>query len=127
MMNTEMRVRALENALKSLKASYPTVGSNVRFYVQKSQEFTRTLKAGQSEIVRIKFTPSYGLGKANIISLRSIIDFNGSGYAGRSETEIQDGSGEVVIKIKLTAGLSDATFKMIIVASGSLPGTFSMV
>lgn len=127
MMNVEKRIRNLETLLNSLKASFPTVGSNVKFYIQTSQEFTKEVPARQSETVRIKFTPDYGLGKSNIISLRPIISLSGSGLYSRSETEIQDGSGEVVIKIRLTAGLTNANFKIAVVASGSLPGTFSMI
>lgn len=127
MSTVEQRINAIEQALRALKASYPTVGSRVRFYVQKSQEFTKTVAAGKSEIARIKFVPDYGLGQANIVSLRAIVSVNGNGGYAPSETEIQDGSGEVIIKVKLDAGIGGADFRITVVASGSLPGKFYMI
>lgn len=127
MSTVEQRINAIEQALRALKSSYPTVGSRVRFYVQKSQEFTKTVTSGTSEDVRIKFVPDYGLGQANIISLRAIIGINGNGGYAPSETEIQDGSGEVIIKVKLDAGIGGADFRITVVASGSLPGKFYMI
>lgn len=127
-MNTiETRMKTLEQSLQSLKASYPTVGQNVKFYVLKSQVFTKTLETGKSELVRIKYTPDYGMGKPNIISLKIIVTVNGAGGYSPSQMEVQDGSGEVVANVKISATGGNASFNIIAVASGTLPGKFSML
>lgn len=127
MSNVEQRIKNIEQSIRSLKASYPTAGTKVRFYAQKSQDFNVSLPAGQRRTVRIKFTPNYGLDHNNIVSLRPIVTVNGSGSYAPSSTELQDGSGTLVIDIPISAVGSAATFKIVVVASGTLPGTFSML
>lgn len=127
MSSVERRIRSIEQAIIALKASYPTAGAMVRFYVQKSQQFSISLSSGQKRTICIKFTPSYGLDQNNIISLRPIVTVNGAGSYAASKTELQDGSGAIIIDIPLSATSDAATFNVVVVASGTLPGEFSML
>lgn len=123
-MSAEKQLRALESDIKSLKASYPIAGSKVKFYVQTSQEFT---VSGQ-EVVRIKFTPTYGLNRTSFTKLRASISIDGSpaGYSPQVN-EPQDGSGSTVIRVQFSPYSSATNYSLRIIASGTSTGSFAML
>lgn len=123
-MDVEKQLRSLENSLKSLKASYPVAASKIKTYVQTSREFSVT----GAEKPRFKFTPNYGRGQNQITTLRPVvtIDNNPVGYSPFVNSP-QDGSGEVVIQIQFDPYVATTTYKVRIIASGTSPGSFSML
>lgn len=119
--NTEQRLRKLEDELKAMKACYDTAGSLVKMYVQRMGEITVGGGAGWHN-VRIRFTPQYGMGHNNIINLVGIVDSNAY-YIAPFTVVPQDGSGVVDIIIY---DLLD-TQKIDVIASGTSPGTFTRI
>lgn len=117
---TEQRVKRLEYELKAMKACYNTAGSLVRMYVTEMGEIT-TGGSGFTDMV-IRFTPTYGQGRANLINLVPIVDSN-TYYVAPYMVKPQDGSGAVDITIY---SLSPSQ-KVNVIASGSSPGTFQRI
>lgn len=123
-MDAERDLMALEDEMKALKATYPVAASKVRFVVQTSQVFS---VRGQRE-VRIKFTPNHGLGKPSFTTLRASIAIENNETSPIPQVnEPQDGSGEVVIKIKFDQYSATTTYQIKIIASGPSAGSFSML
>lgn len=121
-MNTEKQLTALTNDLKSLKANYPIAASKVKFYVVPSQDFTFS----NQRTARIKFTPNYGTGHRMLISLRAKVTISGSPVGFEPQVnEPQDGSSSVVLRIDFETPSATHTVKVF--ASGTSPGSFSVV
>lgn len=124
--NTEKRLMTLENELKALKAICPIAGKLAKMYVVTSQSFT--IGGGTTfHAARFRFTPDYGLGQYNLITMTPIVT---STYAGSTWDTIptfevlpQDGSGAVEM---IVFNLIDTDIVKII-ASGTLPGTFTRI
>lgn len=123
-MNAEKQLKALESDVKGLKASFSIAASKAKFYVQTSQEFT---VSGQ-RTARFKFTPNYGLGKVSFTRLRASIMIGDApaGYAPQV-VEPQDGSGETVLQVQFEPYYATTVYKVKIIASGTSPGSFSML
>ena len=120
----EQKLKKLENELKALKGAYPTAGALAKMFVQDMGE---ELVGGSGSIhdIRIQFTPTYGLGKNNIITLAPVVKRIYLGgtleYVPPYEVEPQDGSGNVVVRIASVA----ANEIVNVYASGTSSGTFS--
>lgn len=123
-MNAETQLKALEDEIKALKASFPIAASKAKFYVQTSQEFTIS---GQP-VARFKFRPNYGLGKISFTRLRASITIGDApaGYAPQV-VEPQDGSGEVILQVQFEPYTSSTQYKVRIIASGTSSGSFSVL
>lgn len=123
--NTERRLKDLENEIKALKATYSLAGGLAKMYVQTSDEFTESGGGQYYHMARFKFTPTYGSGKNNLITLTPIMTYSYVGYIyeviPKFVIEPQNGTGEVIIRI---FDLIDG-FKVKIIAVGSSPGTFT--
>lgn len=121
---TEARVNALEDELKALKAIYSIAGGLARMYVQTSDSMT---VGGSSSFhaMTAKFTPTYGVGKNNLITITPIVTSTYAGYTWDTipnfRIEPQDGSGDVVVKVYNLVNDDKVRF----IASGSSPGTFT--
>ena len=124
-MNTENELKRLENDVKSLKAAYPVAGSKAKFYVTKSAEFG----VSGSQEVRIRFRPNYGQGKISFTKLTASakVDDNPVEFSPEQVNEPQDGSGDVIIKIRFEQYSSTAHYKIKIIAAGTSPGSFARV
>ena len=120
----EKRLTALENEIKALKAIYTIAGGLARMYVQTSGSFA---VGGSSSFhsARIQFTPTYGMGRNNLITLMPIVTSTYAGYTWDTipnfVVEPQDGSGNVVVEVYNLVN----TDSVRIIASGSSPGTFT--
>lgn len=123
-MNTETKLKALLNDVKALKASYPVAASKTKFYISTSQTFTST----GNPYVRIKFTPTGISGKRLLVNLRAniTIDDNPTGFEP-FYNEPQDGTGEVIIRVSFDPYSSSTTYQIKVTATGTAPGTFSML
>lgn len=124
--NTEKRLIALENELKALKAICPISGRLAKMYVQTSDSFTIGGGATLHAAV-FSFTPKYGRGQNNLITLTPNVT---STYAGIYWDSIpiyanlpQDNSGTVTIKIFNLIN----TDVVKIIASGTSEGTFARI
>lgn len=117
---TEKRLKQLEDEVKSMKVCYNTAGSLVKMYVTRMGEIT-TGGSGWTDM-KIKFTPTYGMGRNNLITLVPIVDRN-QYYIAPYAVSPQDGSGEVIITIYALA----STQKVDVIASGTSPGTFTRI
>ena len=117
---TEKRLKQLEDEVKSMKVCYNTAGSLVKMYVTRMGEIT-TGGSGWTDM-KIKFTPTYGMGRNNLITLVPIVDRN-QYYIAPYAVNPQDGSGEVIITIYALA----STQKVDVIASGTSPGTFTRI
>lgn len=122
--NTQKEIKALQNAIKALKANYPVAGSKVKFYHQESQDFQFTGVPGP----RIKFTPYYGGAKNHLITLRAkiLVSGNQSGFEPFIN-EPQDGSGAVVVRVQFEQYSASTQYTVKIYADGTSPGSFSVV
>ena len=123
-MNAESQLNALEAEIKALKASYPIAASKAKFYVQTSQEFT----VSGTPSARFKFRPNYGLGKVSFTRLRASVMIGDApvGFSPQA-TESQDGSGEVILSLRFEPYSASTVYKVRIIASGTSPGSFSML
>lgn len=123
-MNTEKQLKDLQNAIKALKTTYPIAASKAKFYVQTSQEFTISGRP----TARFKFRPNYGLGKISFTRLRAsiMIGDTPAGYAPQI-VEPQDGSGETILFVQFEPYTTSTNYKVKIIASGTSPGSFSML
>jgi len=119
--NTEKRVKKLEDEVKAMKACYNTAGSLVKMYVTQMGEITTGGGAGWIDMV-IRFTPTYGQGHNNLISLVPIVDRN-TYYIAPYAVTPQDGSGAVDITIFSLV----SSQKVDVIASGTSPGTFTRI
>lgn len=118
---TEKRLKKIEDELKAMKACYNTAGSLVKMYVTKMGAITTGGGAGLHNMV-IRFTPAYGMGQINLITLVAIVDSN-TYYVAPFATTPQSGSGVVDITIFDLV----ATQKVEVIASGTSPGTFMRI
>lgn len=122
-MNLEKRLKALEDAIKALKAVCIVSASKVKTYVSQSQTFSATTRT-----VRIKFTPTYNPGGNVITTLHAVVSVQDTPVGFEySVNEPQDGSGEVVIKVQFEPYSSGTTYQVKVLAFGTSPGTFSVV
>lgn len=119
--NNEKQLRKIEDELKAMKVCYNTAGSLVKMYVQRMGEITVGGGGGSHNVV-IRFTPTYGMGHNNLISLVGIVDSN-TYYIAPFATNPQDGSGSVDITIFYLL----STQKVDVIASGTSPGTFTRI
>lgn len=122
--NTEREIKALQNAIKALKVSYPVAASKVKFYHVVSPDF----QISGQRTVRIRFRPYYGGAKNHLITLRARILASGnqSGWEPYVN-EPQDGSGDVIIKIEFDSYSASTTYTVKVFADGTSPGTFSVI
>lgn len=118
---TDKRIAQLENELKSMKVCYNTAGSLARMYVSEMPEITTGGSSGWHNMT-IQFTPTYGMGQNNLITLVAIVDSN-TYYVAPFATAPQDGSGNVRITIYELM----ETQKVRVIASGTSPGTFTRI
>lgn len=122
----EKRLRALEDQERSSKTSFPVAGSLVKFVVTKSQNFSLTVPAGENTTLRVKFTPSKNLGQNNFISLAA--ETSGLKYLAKYYTNPQEGDGTVTITMAVEGSLlEELTAQIVIIASGTVSGTFTKV
>ncbi len=117
----EKRLRQLEDEIKAMKVCYNTAGSLVRMYVTEMGNVTTGGGAGWHDMT-IKFTPTYGIGRMNLINLVAIVDSN-TYYVAPYTVNPQDGSGSVTITIYNLV----ETQKVNVIASGTSPGTFTRI
>lgn len=121
-MDTQTKLKALTDDLKALKANYPVAASLVKFYVVTSQTFT---VSGQDSVT-IKFTPTQISGKNVLVELRAKATISGNPVGFEAFVNLpQDGSGEV--KLRMDFESPSSTHNVVVFASGTTPGTFSMV
>lgn len=118
-MNTEQELTVLENELRALKAMHPVAASMLRFYTTTSEIFT--LNGGS--IYRIQFTPTPNPGGTVFIKLRAV---RTDGFIMIQATEPQDGTGNVVVRVETGPSLSKI-WSFRVIATGSAPGTFTML
>lgn len=117
----EKRLVQLESKLKAMKVCYNTAGSLVKMYVTKMGEITTGGGSGWHNIT-IRFTPKYGRGRVNLITLVAIVDSN-KYYVAPFTVSPQDGSGYVDITVYNLV----SSQKVDIIASGTSPGTFTRI
>lgn len=118
---TEKKLKKIEDELKAMKVCYNTAGSLVKMYVTKMGAVTVGGGAGLHDMV-VRFTPTYGAGRVNLITLVAIVDSN-TYYVAPFATTPQDGSGAVDITIFDLA----STQKVEVIASGTSPGIFTRI
>lgn len=117
----EKKLRQLEDEAKSMKVCYNTAGSLVKMFVSRMGEITTGGGSGWHDMT-IRFTPTYGAGQNNLITIVPIVDRNNY-YIAPYAVKPQDGSGNVEITI---FNLVD-TQKVDVIASGTSPGTFTRI
>lgn len=123
-MRVEQELANIDNKIKSIKAAYRVSGGMVDFKMQKSQNFTLTNVATAT----FRFTPTYGMGKKNLIDLRPVVYVQGQVYAFYFYRNIpQDGSGNVDIQIVFDSYSPNITHTVNIIATGTSEGTFSRI
>ena len=122
----EKRLNAVEDELKALKATYNISGALAKMYHQVSGQFLVGGEQGLHD-ARIRFTPTYGRGQMNLISLFAYVNRS---YYGRDYinyipffVEPQDGSGSVVVRV-LDCYSDDV---ITVIASGTSLGEFSRI
>lgn len=124
-MNTEAQINRILSEIRANKASAPTAASNVKTYVQTSQSF---MVQGE-EKPRFRFTPNYGMGRTQLITLRSVVLVNGelSDANNLFVNEPQDGSGNVDIQVQFFPYDPSQTYEVKIIASGTSTGSFAVL
>lgn len=123
-MNTESKLKALLDDIKSLKAICPVAASKVKFYISTSETFT----SQGNPSVRIKFTPTGISGKNLLVNLRASISIDGNPTGFEPfVNEPQDGTGSVVIKVQFDNYSSSTTYQIKVTATGVAPGSFSVI
>lgn len=123
-MQTEQKIKELEDMAKSLKAVQPIAASKIQTSVQASQEFTVV----GNPAPRFKFTPNVGSGKNIFVNLRAQVTIKND-PAGFSPfvNEPQDGSGNVIIKVQFDNYSATTVYTVKIFAVGTNSGSFSML
>lgn len=118
--STEKKIKQLEDELLSLKATYSIYGGNMKLYTSYSDVYS---VGSQIVYLRLKFTPDFApsgniiIGSIHYINTSSGGEpYNLSSYA---YSEIQDGSGSVVIRMPVVGG----TAQISLVSTS--PGTFT--
>lgn len=122
-MRVEQELSNLDNKIKSIKAAYKVSGGMVDFKMQKSQNFTVTNEASAT----FRFTPTYGMGKKNLIDLRPAATISGNSTYILYRNKPQDGSGNVDIEIVFELYSPGITYTINIFATGTSEGTFSRI
>ena len=124
-MNTEAQINRILSEIRANKASAPTAASNVKTYVQTSQSF---MVQGE-EKPRFRCTPNYGMGRTQLITLRSVVLVNGelSDANNLFVNEPQDGSGNVDIQVQFFPYDPSQTYEVKIIASGTSTGSFAVL
>jgi hypothetical protein len=95
--NTEQRIKALEDELKALKATYTVYGGLVKSYIT---TFSWTNNSGEIRPLKVRFRPDYGNGKTMIFGFyysgvrNGVVEPLDDGFLS-----IQDGSGDVFINM----------------------------
>lgn len=118
---TEQRLAGLDDRLKATKACYDTAGSLVKMYVIEMGEVEVTTSGVHNETFR--FTPTYGMGHNNIITLSAVVKSFGEVRRSQALTQPQDGSGHIDIVVYNVENGETIN----IIASGTSPGTFSRI
>lgn len=121
--NLEKRLRKISDEIKDLKVSYATVGSAVKYYIQKSQNF-RTSDSDRN--IRIRFTPTYDMDNVAFVKLTPYFvtdEWYGwaHAYTPQFYQEIQTNPKSVVITIVEYTGSGTLS----VYAAGTSPGTFT--
>ena len=116
--STQARLKKIEDDIKAMKACYDTAGSLVKMYSQRSEQYTVGGSSGYHNVT-VKFTPNFGKGQSNMITLYPIIN-SGTNTAPARQLP-QDGSGDIYITIYNLLN----TDKFEILASGVSNGTFT--
>lgn len=124
--NLEKKLTELEDNLKALKATYSISGGLARMYVQKDTMPATGVDA-RHHLVRLKFTPRYGMGQNNLISF--FVTLSAVYYGIVSEmmanfvVKPQSGNGEIILEIYNV--MEGETIK--IITAGTSPGTFTRI
>lgn len=114
--DTSQRIKNLENEIRALKATYSVYGGAMKLYLSTSPVYQA---GGMFFNGKVKFTPSFPTsGNIFVASVR--YDISGDSFFSHyAITNIQDGSGSVVIEVPVVGG----TFSVSLVAT--TPGTFT--
>ena len=99
--DTEKRIRQLEDEIKALKATYSVYGGAMQVYLSNSPVYD----AGDDVInARIKFTPDHRpKGKLLVSSIRCTVNDNNY-LSSYGVLDVQDGSGSVIIQLPVPGG-----------------------
>ena len=120
--NTERKIKKLEDELKALKATYTISGGLVKTYRSASPTYNLPDELIK---VRIKFTPDYVSNQRILVSSIFVEVQNDYGstfnFTQYSYCEIQSGDGSVVINVPGLGG----TVRVEIAATS--PGTFTRI
>lgn len=118
--NTEKRIKELEDELRALKAVYNISGGAMKTYISTSQTFT---VQSTSFNARVKFTPEYKPEGNLLISSIRCYDYRlGNNFLTQYViTQIQDGSGSVIIQFPVITNSFSVSLASI------SPGTFTLV
>ena len=121
----ENRLQKITDSLKELKVSYATVGSAVKYYIQKSSNYR--ISAGNNTI-KIRFTPTYELDNVAFIKLTPYFvtdEWYGwaHAYTPQYYQEIQTNPRSVTITITEYTGSGTLS----VYAAGTSPGTFTRI
>ena len=120
--STEKKIKQLEDELLSLKATYSIYGGNMKLYTSYSDVYDL---GSQVVILRLKFTPDFAPSGTIIIGSIHYVNSTGEGdsynLSNYAYSEIQDGSGSVVIRMPVVGG----TAQISLVSTS--PGTFTRI
>ena len=129
MNTTQQRLRALENDIKALKATYAVAGGNVRMYISTT---TMTITITGTTVVRVKFSPTYGAGHITMATMTGNAKvISGTGLYGfwAPHQEPQTGDG-VVLAFPFDDPYAQhipTTYQLTVTVAATSPGTFSMI
>lgn len=124
-LNTEKRISQLENELKALKSTYMISGGSMKTYLSYSPVYTITDIVAEDP-VRIRFTPSFGNGKDNLVSSFFVEQTYSSGYSANfSQYAVmtKENDGSIIFRIPLAWSVS--TLRVGI--ASTIPGTFTRI
>ena len=123
--NLEKRISQLENEIKALKSTYMISGGAMKTYLSYSAVYTIT-DVFAEDPVRIKFRPSFGGSKDNLVSSFFVEQTYISGYSANFSqyavmTKQDDGS--VIFRIPLMWSVSTIRIGV----ASTVPGTFTRI
>ena len=99
--DTEKKIRQLEDEIKALKATYSVYGGAMQVYLSNSPVYDI---GGHIIQTRVKFTPDHKpKGKLLVSSVRCTVDDNNY-LSSYGVLDVQDGSGSVVIQLPVIGG-----------------------
>lgn len=127
----ERRIAALEEENAARKASYPVAGSLVRFTGVKSQVFERPIGSNQTVIVRIRFqADNPDRSGRSLVTLYPNVYVDGLTVRWPRifyMNEPQTGDGSVVLRIEIATTFWESTYNIIVTATGSSGGVFTLL